>query len=425
MTTPPTGRVHVVGGGLAGLAASLDLAAAGRPVTLYEAAPVCGGRCRSYFDRELGCRIDNGNHLLLSGNSAAMRYLDRLGTRHTLGGPDAPVFPYMDLRSGARWTVRPNMGRLPYWVFFAARGVPGARLADYASLLKLRSARPGDTVKALLPNSKLYENLIESLAIAALNTPPEQGSAQLLWAVIAESLARGGSFCLPRFPKEGLSESFVDPAVAALQRAGAELRLGHRIGALTVENGRVARLGGPDGAIEVAADEAVILAVPPAVATGLLPGIVVPDAYEAILNLHFRIEAAPTEAGFIGLIGGLAEWVFIKPGVVSVTISAANHLLDRPSENLAAAIWPEIQKALGIAAPLPPWRLLREKRATFAATPEQQMRRPTATTHLPNLVLAGDWTNTGLPATIEGAIRSGFAAAHHICVTKQRAAPRR
>jgi squalene-associated FAD-dependent desaturase len=417
MNGSTTGRVHVVGGGLAGLAAALDLAECGRAVTLYEAAPVCGGRCRSYFDRELGCRIDNGNHLLLSGNSAAMRFLDRLGTRHTLGGPDEPVFPYIDLRSGARWTVRPNRGRLPYWVFFATRGVPGARLADYASLIKLRSARPGDTVKSILPNSRLYENLIESLAIAALNTPPEQGSARLLWAVIAESLARGGAYCLPRFPRQGLSESFVDPAVACLERAGAELRLGHRIAGLAVESGRVTSLGGPDGAITVAADEAVILAVPPAVATGLVPEIVAPDAYEAILNLHFKVEAQPGEAGFIGLIGGLAEWVFIKPGVVSVTISAANRLMDRAAEDLVAQVWPEVCKAIGIVAPLPPWRLIREKRATFAATPEQQMRRPTATTHLPNLVLAGDWTNTGLPATIEGAIRSGFAAAHHICVT--------
>jgi hypothetical protein len=235
--------------------------------------------------------------------------------------------------------------------------------------------------------------------------------------VIAESLARGGAFCLPRFPKEGLSESFIDPAVAHLEEAGAELRLGHRIASLGVENGRAVRLGGPDGPIPVEEDAAVILAVPPAVATGLLPEIVAPDAYEAILNLHFRMEAHPGEAGFIGLIGGLAEWVFIKPGVVSVTISAANRLLDEPAEALAARIWQEVCQALGIVAEVPPWRLIREKRATFAATPEQQMRRPSATTHLPNLVLAGDWTNTGLPATIEGAIRSGFAAAHHLCVT--------
>jgi squalene-associated FAD-dependent desaturase len=412
-----TGRVHVVGGGLAGLAAALELADAGRAVTLYEAGPVCGGRCRSYFDRELGCRIDNGNHLLLSGNAAAMRYLDRVGTRATLGGPAGPVFPFMDLRSLARWTVRPNEGRLPAWILSAGRRVPGTRARDYAALLRLRGAAATDTVGGVLPRNALYERLIEPLAIAALNTAPDEGSARLFWAVIQESLARGGRYCLPRFPKEGLSESFVDPAVACLTQAGAEVRISHRISSLAVADGRVTGFSGPDGFLSLAADEAVVLAVPPAVAAGFLPDLLVPDAYEAIVNLHYRIAAAPGEAGFVGLIGGLAEWVFVKPGVVSVTISAANRLLGRPAEALAAEVWPEVCAALGLVVPMPPWRLIREKRATFAATPAQQMRRPSATTHLPNLVLAGDWTNTGLPATIEGAIRSGFAAAHHLCVT--------
>jgi squalene-associated FAD-dependent desaturase len=412
-----TGRVHVVGGGLAGLAAALELADSGRPVSLYEGAPVCGGRCRSYFDRELGCRIDNGNHLLLSGNGAAMRYLDRVGARNTLGGPGAPVFPFIDVRSGARWTVRPNEGRLPAWILSARRRVPGTRALDYAGLLRLRGASPADTVAGLLPKNALYERLIEPLAIAALNTAPDRGSAALFWAVIADSLARGGRHCVPCFPKDGLSESFVDPAVASLAQAGAEVRVGCRISALSVEGGRVTGIFGLDGLVTIGADEAVVLAVPPPVAAGFLPELAVPEAFEAIVNLHYRIAAAPGEAGFIGLIGGLAEWVFVKPGVVSVTISAANRLLDRRAEDLAALVWPEVCAALGMVSPMPPWRLIREKRATFAATPEQQMRRPSATTRLPNLVLAGDWTNTGLPATIEGAIRSGFAAAHHLCVT--------
>jgi squalene-associated FAD-dependent desaturase len=402
---------------LAGLAAALDLAGAGRQVSLYEAAPVCGGRCRSYFDRELGCRIDNGNHLLLSGNTAAMRYLDLLGTRHTLGGPEKPVFPFMDVLSGQRWTVRPNEGRVPWWVFLGARGVPGARLLDYAALLKLRGAKAADTVGRLLPHSALYAGLVEPLAIAALNTPADEGSAELLWAVIAETLARGGAFCRPCFPKEGLSESFVDPAVARLKAAGVEVLVSHRIAGMAIEQGRVASLAGPEGPIVLGPQDAVVLAVPPTVAVGLWPEVTVPDAYEAILNLHYRIEAQPGEAGFIGLIGGVAEWVFVKPEVVSVTISAANRMLDWPGEALAKEIWPEVCRALDIVAELPPWRLIREKRASFAATPAQHMRRPHATTRLPNLVLAGDWTQTGLPATIEGAIRSGFAAAHHLRVT--------
>jgi squalene-associated FAD-dependent desaturase len=407
----------VVGGGLAGLAAAIRLVDGGRKVSLYEAGPVCGGRCRSYFDRELGCRIDNGNHLLLSGNRSAMAYLDRLGTRHTLGGPGAPVFPFIDVRDGRRWTVRPNAGPLPWWIFLRSRGVPGAKISDYAGLLRLRWAGPEATVAAVLPQNALYDRLIEPLAIAALNTAPDQGSARLLWAVMAESLAKGGAQCIPYFPKEGLSESFIDPAMACLTEAGASLRTSYRISEMTTESGRVTALAGPDGGIPVTEGEAVVLAVPAPVAASLLPGIRVPDMHESIVNLHFCAQTEPGEAGFVGLIGGLAEWVFVKPGIISVTISAANRLADHPSEDLALKIWPEVCAALKIVAPMPRWRLIREKRATFAATPAQQMRRNSATTHLSNLVLAGDWTDTGLPATIEGAIRSGFAAAHHLRVT--------
>ena len=104
--------IYVIGGGLAGLSCAVALIDAGAKVTLLEAGPAAGGRCRSYDDRELGCRIDNGNHLLLSGNAAAYRYLTRLGTANTLGGPGAPVFPFMDLQTGERWVLRPGMGRL-------------------------------------------------------------------------------------------------------------------------------------------------------------------------------------------------------------------------------------------------------------------------------------------------------------------------
>ncbi len=419
-----TGRVHVVGGGLAGLAAALALAEAGRQVTVYEAGPACGGRCRSYFDRELGCRIDNGNHLLMSGNRAAMDFLDRIGARGTLAGPGAPIFPFIDVSTGRRWTLRPNAGRLPWWVFVPARGVPGVRPWQYASLLRLRRARPDQTVAEIMPHNALYRNLLEPLAVSALNTPADQGSARLMWAVVAETLAEGGDACAPCYPSDGLSESFVDPAVARIAALGGEVRTGHRVSALTMQDGRITALRGSDP-VEIGTADAVILAVPSAVAAQLVPGLRVPGEHEAILNLHFRLQAQPGEAGFWGVVGGFAEWVFAKPGVVSVTVSAANRHLDRDNEELAKTVWPEVCTVLGIVAPLPPWRVIREKRATFTATPAQHLRRPSATTHLQNLVLAGDWTDTGLPATIEGAIRSGFVAAQHAAVTDPVAMPTR
>jgi squalene-associated FAD-dependent desaturase len=404
-------RVHIVGGGLAGLAAALDLTQAGRPVTVYEAGPAFGGRCRSYFDKELGCRLDNGNHLLLSGNHAAMDYLRRLGMQNSMAGPKGPVFHFMDLGREERWALRLSRSRIPFWLLRQKTRVPGTYIRDYLPLLSLGHARPGDTVASALPHNELYRRLIEPLAVSALNTPAYRGSARLFGAVIDETLTKGGAHCIPMFPRAGLSESFVDPAVARLRAAGATLHTTHRIAGIGLDGPRVRTLAGPHGPYMLAPTDKVVLAVPPSVATAMVPGLDAPDEFQAILNLHYRVQVDPGETGFIGLIGGMAEWIFIKPGIVSVTISAANRLMERASEELAALVWGEIRLALRLSGDVPPYRVLREKRATFAATFAQHQRRPSATTAIENLVLAGDWTATGLPATIEGAIRSGFTAA--------------
>ena len=137
---------HIIGGGVAGLSAAIACGDAGSRAIVYEAGPQAGGRCRSYFDRELGCRVDNGNHLLLSGNRAAFALLDRIGARATLGGPGRPLFPFLDLETGERWTLRPSRGRVPWWIFDARRRVPGTRARDYMALLALRRPKAGTTV---------------------------------------------------------------------------------------------------------------------------------------------------------------------------------------------------------------------------------------------------------------------------------------
>ena len=400
--------IVVVGAGLAGLACAVAAMDAGERVLLLEAGPAAGGRCRSYEDRELGCRLDNGNHLLLSGNDAAYGFLRRLGTADTLGGPGAPVFPFMDLAAGTRWVLRPNAGRVPWWMLDRERRVPGARIGEYAALARWMRVRPGATVAEVARPGLLHDRLIEPLAIAALNTMPAAGDAGMMAAVMRQTLLRGGAACIPAFPREGLSESFIDPAVAVLRAGGAAVQFGRRVGALRIEGGVVRAVETGDGPITFAPEDRVVLAVPATVAGALLPGLVVPDAFEAILNVHFRVRADPGAAGFMGLVGGLAEWVFVKAGVVSVTISAANRYAELGADVAAARVWGEVARALGLSGPMPPHRVVREKRATFAATPAQNSRRPGANgADIRNLRLAGDWTATGLPATIEGAVRSG------------------
>ncbi len=412
-------HIHVIGAGLAGLSAALALTAAGLGVTVHESGPAAGGRCRSYLDRELGIRIDNGNHLLLTGNKAAFAYLKEIGATDMMDGPREAIFPFVDLKSGERWTVRLNRGRIPWWIFSRTRRVPETRLSDYLGLRHITKFRDDTVVADAVRRGRLYWRLVEPLTIAALNTRPQAGLARLLAAVFRETLLRGGNACIPRFPAAGLSEALVDPAVSLLRQRGATVLFNDRVSAIETTGNHVTSLTTTSGPVALAADDAVVLAVPPWVAATLLPALVVPDAFEAILNIHFRhepdLDGPLGDAGFLGVLSGRAEWIFAKPGHISVTISAANELVDDTARDIAAMVWPNVRAALDLPVrmdeTIPPYRVVKEKRATFAATAVQELRRPAALTPLDNLTLAGDWTRTGLPATIEGAIRSGRTAA--------------
>jgi phytoene dehydrogenase-like protein len=299
--------------------------------------------------------------------------------------------------------------------------VLGTRLSDYLEMARIVRIRDNTPVSDSMRRGHLYARLLEPLAVAALNTPAREGLARLLGVVMRETLLRGGQACVPMLPRQGLSEALIDPAIATLQARGAEIRFNSRIAGLTIEGARVTGLRGPDGPIPFGLQDAVVLSVPPWVASDLLPSLVAPNDFQAILNIHFGyaadVDGSPGEAGFIGLTCGTAEWVFVKPGHISVTISAANNRVDDPAETIAAMVWPNVVDGLGLPGGLkdrmPPYRVVKEKRATFSATARQEARRPLTRTDLAtNVALAGDWTATGLPATIEGAIRSGRSAAH-------------
>jgi hydroxysqualene dehydroxylase len=408
--------VHVVGAGLAGLAAAVRLSERHQPVRLYEAGQQAGGRCRSYFDRTLGRVIDNGNHLLLSGNRSALEYLAAIGSEDSLTGPPEAAFPFLDLASGERWVVRPNGGRLPLWLAQPSRRVPATRLADYLAAWRLACAGPEHSVAQCLDTrAALWRRFWDPLARAVLNTPPEQGSAQLLWAALRESFGPGGAGCRPLIARDSLAASLIDPALERLAERGVAVAFGQRLRALPREGGLAQSLDFGQRQVPLAAGDQVILALPPGQIGALLPEIPVPAAGHAIVNGHFRLARPlrlPGGLPLLGLIGGTAEWLFLREELVSVTVSAADTLAGNPAEQIAERLWADAARALALpAAPQPPARIVKERRATFAQTPEAAARRPAAATAWRNLLLAGDWTATGLPATIEGAVRSGQHAA--------------
>jgi len=404
---------HVIGAGLAGLAAAIRLSEAGEAVAVHEAAGQAGGRCRSYHDPALDMEIDNGNHLLLSGNHAALGYLRTIGAADRLVGPAHADFPFADLASGERWTLRISDGRLPWWVFDSERRVPGTRARDYLGYARLlwppRDAAVGDVVACSGP---LYDRLLGPLLLAALNTAPPEGSAALAGAVLRETIGAGGRACRPLVARDGLGAAFIAPALDYLGAHGVTVGFGRRLRSLELTGHKVVALGFDESA-RLQPDDRVILAVPPVVAAALVPDLAAPSQFRAIVNAHFRVAPPPGTAPICGVVNGTVEWIFAFPDRLSVTISGADRLVDTPRDALARTIWREVASVtqIGDTETLPPWQIVRERRATFAALPAEERKRPGARTAWSNLWLAGDWTATGLPATIEGAIRSGERAA--------------
>ncbi len=404
--------VHIIGAGISGLSAAVRLANANYKVHVHEATQQAGGRCRSYFDASTNLTIDNGNHLLLSGNRHAVAYARSIGTETGLVGPKRAQFPFVDIATGQRWQLDLGDGRLPLWVFDEGRRVPDTGLLDYLKLAPLIWAGQGKLVGDAIPcEGTLYQRLVQPLLLAALNVDPPEGSAGLAGAIVRETLLAGGQACRPLIAREGLSAVLVEPAIKLLEAKGASVRFGHELRGFAMSADHVSELNFGDDKIALTPDDTVVMAVPPRPAASLLPGLKTPTKFRAIVNAHFRFDPPKDLPPILGVVGGLVEWLFAFPQRLSITISGADRLVDMPREELAQAIWRDICKAGGVQGELPPWQIVRERRATFEATPEQNALRPGPVTNWKNLFLAGDWTDTGLPATIEGSVRSGDRAA--------------
>lgn len=410
----PIGRIHIVGAGLAGLSTAVWLARSGYRVEVYEGSSSIGGRCRSFDDPAIGRRIDNGNHLVLSGNRATLAFLAAVGAETELIGPPRAEFRFIDLGSGERWRVRPSRGRLPWWLLSARRRIPGSQARDYLALARLLLAKPEMTVAQCLPQrTPLFDRFIEPLVQAVLNAPVESAAAVLLRPVLLQTFGRGEGACRPLMARDSLSSCFVDPAIEAIDDAGGCVHTLRRVRVLEFEADRLVMLRFSDGeCVDVKPEDTVVLAVPPEAAAELLPGVETPVGSNVIVNAHFVLRESRAEWEIEGIIGGFSQWIFVRRDMASVTISGADAWADHAAPSLAARIWPEVCQTLDLGGqPLPRYRIIKEKRATFAQTPANLARRPGTRTQWSNLFLAGDWTNTGLPATIEGSLRSGRAAA--------------
>ena len=440
MSAPP--RIVVIGGGFAGIAAGVDLARRGARVTLVEARRTLGGRASSFVDPESGETIDDGQHLLMGCYTATRHLLRALGTEHLVRFQKRLAITMIDPENRATRLLCPPLPS-PAHLLCGLLAMKGVTWADRISLL--RAARslmhlPGDglTVEEWLDRLRITENLRRRfwrpIAIAALNEDTRAAAASLLTSVLKTAFGRDASATGLGIPLAGMSDLHAEPATRFITERGGEVRAGAPASEIKVEAGRATAVILRDG--DVLPCDAVVLAVPHTAAGGLLPREAL-DAdgrlarlgelgSSAIVSVNLWFDRPVTEHEFFGLVGGTIQFIFnkrrqwdqrlAKGTYLAGVVSAASGLATGTNEVISNAAVEEIRRYLPASrgARLLRSMVVREKQATFSGRPGVLDLRPGPATAISNLTLAGDWTATGLPGTIESAVLSGYAAAHNV-----------
>jgi len=433
------GSILIVGGGIAGLSAGVHLAARGHRVTIIERSPSLGGRIRSVRPFPDSDPIDWGQHLLIGAYHETLRFAEIIGTRHRLNIVRGTT-PFIEPGGTGR---RYRIGTLPS-PFHTLPGIlalghlsVGERLrlgmvawAARRDLVNRREELDQITAREWLVRNGQTERVIarfwETLLVSTLNTPSGEASAFLFAVVLARGLFGPRSDALPFLPKTTLDDALVTPAAAFIAEHGGTVLTGRRVMALLRENDRC--VGVRDDAGETHRADAVVLAVAPWPFGALCREIppLDPLAEQArrftpspILSIDLWFDRQWLEFPMCTMVGGSFHWVFSHPRVekagcrVSLVLSAAEDLIRESNERLLALAHSELRRYFPHTGDRHPTAsfIIRESRATFRALPQLERHRPVSQTPLHGLFIAGDWTATGIPATIEGAILSGHRAA--------------
>lgn len=434
-------NVLVVGGGWAGLAAAIELTRHGIPVTLLEAARQLGGRARCVPFNDL--RIDNGQHLMIGAYESMLRLMVTVGVDPEAMFLRQPLDLHMRALEAPELRVRTRKLPAPLhlaWALATVRGLPPRErlqlLRFSHRLLRNKIVLDEDiSAQALLlgerQGARVIGALWEPLCLAAMNTPLAEASAQLFLEVLRRSFVTEANHSDLLIPKDDLGVLLPEPALDFIERNGGTVLLNHRVRHLLIDNDVCRGVAWRGGEL---AGRRVILAVHPVMCRRLLaphPALAGIAAHlarlrqEPITTVYLRYpESVTLGSPLQGLQDGLGQWIFDRrvaghPGLIAVVISGRGEHLALDNNALGARIQAELARLhADWPAPLA-LRVIREKHATFAATPGVDALRPTTATPIAGLRLAGDFTATGLPATLEGAVISGLRAAQAVRLAHQ------
>lgn len=444
MNTSVTGNktVTVIGGGIAGLSSAVFLAEKGYSVTLIESSPKFGGRVYSFFDKTSGLQIDNGQHILASWYHNTFDYLKLIGTFDKLSFQKQLEVTFADL-NGAQYSLKASKLPPPLHLAGGIMGYKALVLSDKLAIVRLvnkikkdkyseaelRSINTDKLFELSSQTEKAIDYFWKPFIIAVFNAQPDSTSAYMFCNMIKLGfIEKGGSELV--LPKGYLSDIFVSPALEYLKTKNAQVISNNGIKEIKFNNNSISEVIIEDNASFKT--DFYVSAVPFFNFKSLFEGKDYDNNFSdmqelkasSIVNIHLKFDrdiSSVLDADFAGMLNTSSQWVFkVTNDQVCVVISSAAAVAEKTKEEIIRLAVDELKKCFpgfndyNIIAS----RVLKEMRATFVPDKESLNSRPESKTRISNLFLAGDWTNTGLPATIEGAVKSGKTAGNQILKLK-------
>lgn len=423
-------RVAIIGAGVSGLAAAVELFELAHEydtdieVTIYEARREAGGRTRSFVDNETGDTLDNGQHLLLGCYTSTIDYLKAIGSYSNVERSSSLEIPFHFAHGTSLSLSLPKYTPTPVNLLvgiFRSSLLAGfeksAALRFGLAILFLTHDKHSHdmTCDALFARTRQPESLVkklwEPIILATMNAPTSKASAQVFINIMRIVFFHDRRYSQILFPKVGLSELLIKPALEYLNTKKCDIKYGAVIGGLTRAGG-LAHILGEDGKTLEVYDAAIDGATNFTHSEGL--------TYSPIVNAYFWVDRKILDSPINGFIGTSLQWCFPKPStfakqLIACTVSAGDELVHKTNEEITAILWKDIVQTIPSAkfAALVHSKIIKEKRATVLLTPEDQKRRPNRISKEKNIYFAGDLAQNSLPMTIEGAVRNG-----QICARK-------
>lgn len=418
----------VIGGGIAGLTSAAYLIKHKFKVTLLESSPKLGGRAYSFTKRKSNDVIDNGQHILMGCYSDTLRFLKLIGAKENFIFQKSLRVNFLT-KEGMQVRLNSFTPIYPFNLLFALLNFKVITFTERLSLLKFVMKLPfishqkllDKNIREWLKEEKQSDDTIKSLweiiAVGALNTNIEKASAFMFREILMKIFFNGNFASTIILPKYGLSDAYVKNAREFIVLNGGEIKLSSIVKEIILDDNKIVKVKTADE--EFKDFDCVISAIPFYALSNILPKLFgnekIEFEYSSILNIHIWITNNPLKEKFYGLIDSPVHWIFNKKNNINLVISDADYLIEKSADEIFKMCVSELIKYTKFEeSDILSYKVLKEKRATFIPSKKITNTRPPSKTKITNLFLAGDWTDTGLPSTIESAVKSGRIASEMI-----------